>query len=62
MTKIIVLMLLVLSVSLGGCGYNDLQSNDEQIKASWSEVVKHYQPGTWGKFTLRLKPHWLPSG
>ena len=28
---------------LGGCGYNTLQSADEQIKASWSEVVNQYQ-------------------
>lgn len=43
MRKIVVLLLLVLSASLGGCGYNTLQSNDEQIKASWSEVVNQYQ-------------------
>ena len=30
-------------LSLTGCGYNTLQSNDEQIKASWSEVVNQYQ-------------------
>src|SRR3972149_1118338 len=34
---------LLLALSLGGCGYNTLQSNDEQIKASWSEVVNQYQ-------------------
>ena len=28
---------------LGGCGYNTLQSLDEQAKASWSEVVNQYQ-------------------
>src|SRR4029079_3644529 len=28
---------------LGGCGYNTLQSHDEQAKASWSEVVNQYQ-------------------
>ena len=43
MRKLILGLLLVLSASLGGCGYNDLQSNDEQIKASWSEVVNQYQ-------------------
>ncbi len=32
-----------LVLSLTGCGYNTLQSNDEQIKASWSEVVNQYQ-------------------
>ncbi len=29
--------------SLSGCGYNALQSQDEQIKASWSEVLNQYQ-------------------
>jgi len=33
----------LIALSLGGCGYNTLQSNDEQIKASWSEVLNQYQ-------------------
>jgi LemA protein len=41
--KISLLFLLALSAMLGGCGYNDLQAKDEQIKASWSEVVNQYQ-------------------
>jgi LemA protein len=28
---------------LGGCGYNALQSGDEQVKAAWSEVLNQYQ-------------------
>lgn len=28
---------------LSGCGYNTLQSTDEQIKASWAEVLNQYQ-------------------
>ncbi len=28
---------------LSGCGYNSLQSQDEGIKAAWSEVVNQYQ-------------------
>src|SRR5213596_3302949 len=28
---------------LSGCGYNQLQRNDEQVKASWSEVLNQYQ-------------------
>jgi LemA protein len=28
---------------LSGCGYNTLQSQDEQVKAAWSEVVNQYQ-------------------
>jgi LemA protein len=32
-----------LALSLSGCGYNTFQTNDEQIKASWSEVLNQYQ-------------------
>ena len=28
---------------LSGCGYNTLQSTDEQIKASWAEVLNQYK-------------------
>ena len=38
-----VLVTLVATLGLGGCGYNTLQSSDEQIKASWAEVVNQYQ-------------------
>lgn len=31
------------AIGLTSCGYNNLQSNDEQIKASGSEVVSQYQ-------------------
>src|SRR5690349_12781541 len=31
------------ALALTGCGYNDLQRNDEAIKSSWSEVVNQYQ-------------------
>jgi LemA protein len=34
------------TLSLAGCGYNTLQTNDEQIKSSWSEVVNQYQRRT----------------
>ena len=35
---------LLISVSmLGGCGYNTLQSTDEQVQSSWSEVLNQYQ-------------------
>jgi LemA protein len=36
-------LLLTVTLGLGGCGYNTLQSSDEQVKASWSEVVNQYQ-------------------
>src|SRR3954453_22468458 len=35
--------LLALTLGLSGCGYNTLQSSDEQIKATWAEVVNQYQ-------------------
>ena len=30
-------------LALSGCGYNDFQRLDEQVKAGWSEVVNQYQ-------------------
>jgi LemA protein len=36
-------MILLATLSLQGCGYNTLQSTDEQIKASWAEVLNQYQ-------------------
>jgi len=37
------MMMAVAALSLSGCGYNRLQSTDEQIKASWAEVINQYQ-------------------
>lgn len=34
---------LVLVASLTGCGYNDFQRLDEQVKAGWGEVLNQYQ-------------------
>jgi len=36
-------ILLSCGVLLSGCGYNAMQSQDEQIKSSWSEVLNQYQ-------------------
>jgi LemA protein len=36
-------LLLSALLVLSGCGYNQLQSLDEQVKASWSEVLNQYQ-------------------
>lgn len=38
-----ILLALATLLSLGGCGYNTLQSQDEQIKAGWAEVLNQYQ-------------------
>lgn len=35
--------LLFMTTLLGGCGYNTLQTTDEQIKAGWAEVLNQYQ-------------------
>ena len=43
MRKLWVALAALVTLSLTGCGYNTLQLNDEQIKASWSEVVNQYQ-------------------
>ncbi len=45
MTKRISLAAWVLAASVGlsGCGYNDFQRLDEQVKSSWSEVLNQYQ-------------------
>jgi LemA protein len=37
------LALPLLAGLLPGCGYNTIQSADEQVKAAWSEVLNQYQ-------------------
>lgn len=37
------LWLLVLPLLLSGCGYNQIQSEDEKVKAAWAEVVNQYK-------------------
>ncbi|WP_031435830.1 LemA family protein [Methylobacter tundripaludum] len=37
------LIVLLLMMVLSGCGYNTLQSSDEDIKATWAEVLNQYQ-------------------
>jgi LemA protein len=41
-----VVLAMMVALSVSGCGYNTLQSNDEQIKSSWSEVLNQYQRRT----------------
>ena len=43
MTRIAVFLLAAATLALGGCGYNDMQRSDEQVKAAWAEVVNQYQ-------------------
>ncbi|UOA08234.1 LemA family protein [Methylobacter sp. S3L5C] len=37
------LITLLLITTLSGCGYNTLQSTDENITATWAEVLNQYQ-------------------
>jgi LemA protein len=38
-----IVIVAVAALLLSGCGYNRLQSTDEQISAAWSEVLNQYQ-------------------
>jgi LemA protein len=40
---LLVLVLLGATLGLGGCGYNQIQTHDEQVKSAWAEVVNQYQ-------------------
>lgn len=35
--------LVVVAIAIAGCGYNQLQAEDEAVKAAWSEVENQYQ-------------------
>jgi len=37
------LVVLCMIIFLSGCGYNTLQSGDENVKAAWAEVLNQYQ-------------------
>jgi len=37
------LLVLIATLVLTGCGYNDFQRLDEQTKSAWSEVLNQYQ-------------------
>jgi LemA protein len=41
--RMTLLMALTGAALLGGCGYNDFQRLDEQVKSGWSEVLNQYQ-------------------
>lgn len=38
-----VALLSCLALMLSGCGYNQVQVNDEQVNAAWSEILNQYQ-------------------
>ena len=43
MRILMAMLVLTSTVLLSGCGYNALQTTDEQIKAAWAEVLNQYQ-------------------
>jgi LemA protein len=43
MRKLLTGMAMLLTLFLTGCGYNQIQSQDEQITSSWAEVLNQYQ-------------------
>ena len=43
MRRVTLLMALAGAALLSGCGYNDFQRLDEQVKSGWSEVLNQYQ-------------------
>jgi LemA protein len=43
MKRLMAALLILCAVTLSGCGYNTMQSQDEQIKAAWAEVLNQYQ-------------------
>jgi LemA protein len=43
MRKFLSVLAALATLSLTNCGYNAIQSGDEQVKSAWSEVINQYQ-------------------
>src|SRR3546814_6679295 len=44
MNRIFLLLVMPwLALLLSGCGYNDIQRLDEQVKAAWSQTLNQYE-------------------
>ncbi len=43
MRILLILTLILATLTLSGCGYNTIQTTDESVTASWSEVLNQYQ-------------------
>ena len=43
MRKLLAAVAVLFTAGLAGCGYNDIQRSDEQVKAAWAEVLNQYQ-------------------
>src|SRR5687767_14339885 len=43
MRQLLKILMLAIPVLLAGCGYNQFQTRDEQVKAAWAEVLNQYK-------------------
>ena len=43
MRKLMTMLAVAAAMLLSGCGYNEFQTRDEQVKAAWAEVLNQYQ-------------------
>jgi LemA protein len=43
MRKVLLALAAFAALTLSGCGYNDFQTKDEQVKAAWAEVLNQYK-------------------
>ena len=43
MRKLLWAVSMLAALTLSGCGYNDFQTKDEQVKSAWGEVLNQYQ-------------------
>ena len=43
MRKLLWAVAALAALTLSGCGYNDFQTKDEQVKAAWAEVLNQYK-------------------
>jgi LemA protein len=43
MRKFLTVLAALATLSLSNCGYNTIQSEDQEVKSTWSEVVNQYQ-------------------
>lgn len=43
MRRILTVLAALATLSLTNCGYNAIQTSDEQVKSAWSEVINQYQ-------------------
>src|ERR1700758_1992171 len=44
MRKFLTVLAALATLSLTNCGYNAIQTNDEQVKSAWSVGLNQYQP------------------